>query len=145
MNGFVELVDDLVKLLPVQFGPEAVDITLRLLMPLEPLRALGGLRGRIAALLDLRSVPLPASGELDQLWMIADLSPLRIVQVTWRPAVTFESAYRSYQIIAPPRTQEDSEAVFVNEIRHVVSLIDVATIAHYLSPLLGGQCLYGSG
>jgi cytochrome oxidase assembly protein ShyY1 len=52
--------------------------------------------------------------------------------------VTFEAANCSYQIITPCRTKEDGQTVLVHKIWHVVSLIDIAAIAHYLPPLLGG-------
>ena len=145
MDRFVEFVDDLVKLLPDQPSPEAVGITLRLIMPLKPLCTFSSLNSWIATLLDLCSTPLPASGKLDQLWVIADLILLRIVQVVWGPAVAFEAANRSHEIIAPCRTKEDGQAVLVNEIRHVVSLVDVALITYDLSSLLGGQSLYTPG
>jgi hypothetical protein len=39
MDRFVEVVDDLVKLLPGQLGPEAVGVTLCLMVPRKPLCA----------------------------------------------------------------------------------------------------------
>jgi hypothetical protein len=59
----VEFVDDLVNLHPGQLGPEAIELTLRLIISLEQLRALSSLDSRVAALLDLRSIPFPALGE----------------------------------------------------------------------------------
>jgi hypothetical protein len=67
MNSFVELVNDLIKLLSGQFGPEAINIILHPVIPLKPLCALGSLNSQIAILLDLYSIPLLVSGKLDQL------------------------------------------------------------------------------
>ena len=59
--------------------------------------------------------------------------------------MAFEAANCSHEIIAPCRTKEDGQAVLVNEIRHIVSLIDVAPITHNLPSLLGGQSLCTPG
>ena len=91
MDCFVEFVNDFVEFLPDQLGPEAVGITLRLIMLLKPLCTFSSLNSWIATLLDLCNIPLPASSKLDQLWMIADLILLRMVQVVWGPAVAFEA------------------------------------------------------
>jgi hypothetical protein len=76
----VKLVNDLVKLYPGQLGPKAVELTLRLIMSLEQLRAFSSLDRRVV-LLDLRSVPNPVSDKPDYLRVITDLILLYIVQV----------------------------------------------------------------
>ena len=42
------------------------------------------------------------------------------------------------KIVTPRRPKVDGEGVTVNEVRHVVSLVDVPAIAHNLSALFGG-------
>jgi hypothetical protein len=45
------------------------------------------------------------------------------------------------KIVTPRRPKVDGEGVTVNEVRHVVSLVDVPAIAYNLSALFGGQGL----
>jgi hypothetical protein len=77
VDGFVELVDGLIKQLTAQLSLETVDLALRLSMSLKILYALRCLDSRIV-LLNLYSVPLPATEETNYLYIIPDFMLLDI-------------------------------------------------------------------
>jgi hypothetical protein len=49
----------------------------------------------------------------------------------------FKLADRLYEIVAPCCTKVDGESVTVDEVRHVVPLVDIPAIAHNLFTLFG--------
>ena len=101
--------------------------------------ALGCLDSSIALLLDLCSVPLVATDKTQYLWIILDFALLRIRQSMWRFLMAFEVAHGFDKIVTRCRTKVDGERVACNEVRHVISLIDISTITHNLPSLLWGD------
>jgi hypothetical protein len=108
-------------------------------MSLKLFCALGSLDSWVATFLDLHSVPVLVSGDVDHFWVMTDLILLCIVQVVWGLAVAFKTTDCLHEIITLCCTKVDGMAVPANEIQHVVSLIDITVIAHNLPLLLRGQ------
>jgi hypothetical protein len=77
VDGFVELVDSLIKQLTAQLSLKTVDLTLRLSMSLKILCTLRCLDSRIV-LLNLYSVPLLVTEETNYLYIIPDFTLLDI-------------------------------------------------------------------
>jgi hypothetical protein len=77
VDGFIELVDSLIKQLTAQLSLKTVDLALRLSISLKILCALHCLDSRIV-LLDLCSVPLLVTEETNYLYIIPDFVLLDI-------------------------------------------------------------------
>jgi hypothetical protein len=142
VDSLIEFVDSLIEQLTAQLSLQIVDIGLYLYITQIILCAFGCLDSRIAVFFDLCSILLVLFEEKNHLRIIPDLVLLILGQFIRHLLVVFKVADSLNKIVTLYCPKVDGESITVNEVQHIVSLVDVPAIAHNLSVLFRGQGLY---